>query len=228
MKGKRALDASFTPVRLDASPRSAIALGVETVRVKSGNEEWEEVVRLIALDFFTLERLVYALICPTLGRVIDWRLSKTALNSELIERALVEGKAFDKWKEARAALWRFIDRETVIVGHDLRTAFEGLGMLHLRVVDTAIIASQIGGLGHDCLDIESLCKDLVDEKIYWDCDSLHECSFRASAAREFVIWSWTSHHADELAVWGQISREQRQFCLRQEAEARAGDPHAGA
>ena len=150
--------------------------------------------------------LVHSLIRPQPDLTVDWRSSETRMSDNMMQHAATEGKAHHGWLSAREELFRYIDNKTIIMGHGLQTALESLRVLHTRVIDTAQMASRALLRRNDLPHLEDLCQDVISNDINWDRTLLHGCTFQALAAREFVMRNM--ENADELALWGQIRREE--------------------
>jgi len=59
-----------------------------------------------------------------------------------------DGKALDGWEAARQEVWKFIDADTIIIGHAVKNDLDVLGMIHHQIVDSAILAKYVSG-GHN-------------------------------------------------------------------------------
>ncbi|KAF2651970.1 hypothetical protein K491DRAFT_696026 [Lophiostoma macrostomum CBS 122681] len=129
----------------------------------------QEAVKISAIDLPSCRILLHHLVCPEPREAVkDWHTTSTGLTSyNDIEAARVSGyKVFKGWQAVRAALWKFIDNQTILVGHNLRGDLDALRMIHGRSVDVAKVIEKIaeGPLSKAQLSLDTLCRDLV--KVY--------------------------------------------------------------
>jgi hypothetical protein len=129
----------------------------------------QEVVKVSAIDLSSCRVLLHHLVCPEPKAVVkDWRTKITGLTCyEDFEAARTSGyKVFKGWQAVRTALWKFIDNQTILVGHNLRSDLDALRMIHGRAVDVAKVIEKIaeGPLSKAQLTLDTLCRDLV--KVY--------------------------------------------------------------
>lgn len=61
--------------------------------------------------------------------------------------AIRNGKALTGWEAARQEVWKFVDSDTIIIGHAVKNDLDVLGMIHHRIVDSAILTRYASG-GH--------------------------------------------------------------------------------
>lgn len=70
------------------------------------------------------------------------------------------------WTEARSELWRHIDADTVLVGQSLHHDLDVLGMLHTRIIDSAILAAKAIDLrSAKTFGLEEMCKEMLNVDI---------------------------------------------------------------
>ncbi|KAI9368582.1 hypothetical protein BJX61DRAFT_546402 [Aspergillus egyptiacus] len=193
----------------EANPdaREAVVLDCEMVGVlpPRGTHEISEVVRLSAVDFLTGETLVNTFVEPSPGqRVISWRSKVSGVTASLLEKMKRQGRTVRGWEAARGLLWEFVNSETVLVGHSLNNDLDVLGMVHTRVVDSAIVTRD--AVGRDCgrfWGLKRLAKDLLEREVQTD-KSGHDCMEDAFAARELVLWCL--RNPDRLMTWAEGER----------------------
>lgn len=154
----------------------------------------EEVVKVAAVDVVTCRIVMNHLVCTDpRAKVANWNTRETGiLDWKDMEEARSQGyKVVKGWSAARAALWKFVDKDTIVVGHNLRSDLDCLRMVHGRAVDIAKVAEKAakGPLSTQQLGLYSLCRDFpkIMLKIDGDygCDVLQE----AFAAREMALWA---------------------------------------
>src|SRR5699024_7745861 len=96
-------------------------------------------------------------------------------------------------------LWKFIDAQTVLVGHSLNNDLAVLGMVHTRVVDSAIITRL--AVGEDCKRhwaLKTLVRQFLDRDIQAGNDG-HDGVEDTYAAREVTLWCLRK--ASKLQAW---------------------------
>ncbi|KAF1943163.1 hypothetical protein EJ02DRAFT_149897 [Clathrospora elynae] len=184
-------DFCASPVRDPAKPGlSVIALACSKVGLEDG---CQEVVKIAAIDLITGRILMSHLICTDSHMpVADWRSSVTGLFSwRDMELARQAGyKVFKGWSAARSALWKFVDKETIILGHNLRADLDSLRMVHGRGIDIAKVVEKAarGPLSKLELSLDSLSRDYPKIKLRNDPEYGRDCLLNAFAARQFGLW----------------------------------------
>ncbi|KAL4789066.1 hypothetical protein BDV19DRAFT_397534 [Aspergillus venezuelensis] len=188
------------------STRAAIVLDCEMVGVLettpgSYSREQSEVIRVVAVDFLTGEVLLDTYVSP-LGRVISWRTKYSGVNASILAQKKREGRVLSGgWTAAREALYRFIDADTVLIGHGLNNDLAVLGMVHTRVVDSAILTRV--AVGEDCQrhwKLRTLVKEFLGLSIQaGDGKDGHDCVEDTFAAREVLLWCLLNE--DRLQEW---------------------------
>jgi hypothetical protein len=153
----------------------------------------QEIVKIAAVDLVTCRVLLNHFICTSgTAQVKNWRSNETGLFSwNDMEQARKLGyKVFRGWSAARSALSKFIDKETIIVGHNLRSDLDCLRMVHGRAVDIAKVAEKAarGPLAKPQLSLESLCRDLPAVALTSDPKYGRDMLMNAFAVREMGLW----------------------------------------
>ncbi|KAH7398744.1 hypothetical protein DE146DRAFT_694392, partial [Phaeosphaeria sp. MPI-PUGE-AT-0046c] len=180
-----------SPTRDEAKPGLvAVALVCSKVVLENG---LQEVVKIAAVDVITCRILMDHLVCTNpAARVANWNTDDTGIFSwEDMEMARNQGyKIFKGWSAARAALWKFVDKNTVIVGHNLRSDLDCLRMIHGRAIDIAKVAEKAakGPLSTKQLGLYSLCRDFPNVMLKIDGDYGCDVLLEAFAAREMGLW----------------------------------------
>ncbi|KAB8222266.1 ribonuclease H-like domain-containing protein [Aspergillus novoparasiticus] len=127
-----------TPVLNLYGARRAVVIDCEMVQVR----RWQrEVAFLSAVDFLTGEVLINNYVRPS-GKVTDWTTRISGITPAAMAEAVARGQALDGWQSARQELYKYIDSQTILIGHSLNSDLDVLGIYHSRVVDSVILASE--------------------------------------------------------------------------------------
>lgn len=190
-----------------ATRRAAVVIDCEMVGVQGSKSE---IISLAAVDFLAGDELVNALVRPHVP-VVQWRTNVHGISPGVLSTArakLGRGQpVLGGWLAARAALFRHVDENTILIGHDLRQDLRPLRIHHEKIVDSAILASEtvFGGNGAQRywrLGLKTLCEELVGLKIRERASSAlpvgpgkrknwgktHDGREDALATRELVLW----------------------------------------
>lgn len=167
-----------------------VALSCSKVLLADG---CQGIVKIAAVDLVTGRILMNHLVCDDPhAKVAHWRSSVTGISRwHDFEGARQAGyKIFKGWPAARSALWKFIDKETIVVGHNLRSDLDALRMIHGRAVDVAKVVEKAakGPLSKAQLSLDSLCRDYPREHLKTDPKYGRDCLMDAFAARELGLW----------------------------------------
>lgn len=173
--------------RNGAAKRLAVALDCEMARTEAGNE----CVQLCAVDILTGERIVDTGVFPV-SKVISWNTRWSGMSWPKLKAMQREGKTVKGWTAARSELFRFIDSETVLVGHSLENDLKCLGIIHERVVDTALLTKDAAAehLGGDCnrkWALKKLSAAFLNMPIQQS-SSGHDCMEDTLATREVLLF----------------------------------------
>ena len=206
-----------TPTQNPQAPkRGAVALDCEMVGIVRGKQE---VARISAIDVLTGEVLIDTLVQPT-QKVTDWRTKWSGITKKAMTTAVTENRVLNGWPEARAELWKYIDSNTILVGHALNHDLDELRMQHLRVVDSGILATDAVGPGIDRKwGLKALCDQFLGIAIQNHGKQGHDSVEDAFAAREVVLWCL--EHPKKLAIWGRKAREEQAKKKQAQAAKRA-------
>lgn len=164
----------------------------------------QEAVKVAAVDVASGRILINNLVCtnPDVS-VQDWRTKTTGMTSfQDMEAARQDGyKIFKGWQAARTALWKFVDRSTILVGHNLRADLDSLRMIHGRAVDVVKLIEKAGNgpLSKSQLELDSLCRDLPQLHLLTDRTFGRDCLQNAFAARELALWH--IKNSDQCIRW---------------------------
>ena len=154
----------------------------------------QEVVKIAAVDVLTCRVLMSYLVCTDPNaNVANWHSAITGLSKfQDMEDARQAGyRVLKGWAAARSALFKFIDKETIIVGHNLRPELDTLRIIHGRAVDIAKVVEKAaqGPLSKAQVSLDSWCRDVANVATLktdpvFGCD----CIMNAFAAREIGLW----------------------------------------
>ncbi|KAF1916769.1 hypothetical protein BDU57DRAFT_517059 [Ampelomyces quisqualis] len=180
-----------SPPRDSAKPGIAVVvIACATVVLADG---LKEVVKIAAIDLLTCRILMNHLVCTdATAQVKDWRSNETGLYSwnDMEHGRKLGYKVFKGWSAARSALWKFVDKDTIVVGHNLRSELDALRMVHGRAVDVAKVAEKAanGPLSNVALGLDSMCRDFLAVLLKSDPEYGRDVLMNAFAAREMGLW----------------------------------------
>lgn len=182
-----------------APPRDPTKPGLDVVAVACSKirlgDGCEEVVKIAAVDVPTCRVLMSYLVCTDpKASVVNWNSSNTGLSSyKDMEGARQAGyKILKGWRAGRAALYSFIDNDTIIVGHNLRSELDALRIMHGRAVDVVKVIEKAadGPLSKAQVSLDSWCRDVADvTTLPTDPTFGRDCVLDAFAAREIGLWA---------------------------------------
>lgn len=169
---------------------SVIVIACTKVVLPDGRQE---VVKIAAIDLITCRILMDHLVCTDgHASVANWRSNETGLFSwDDMELARKQGyKVFKGWSAVRDALYKIIDKNTIIVGHNLRSDLDSLRMIHGRAVDVAKVAEKRadGPLSKVQLSLDSLCREFPVVTLRSDPEFGRDVLMNAFAIREMGLW----------------------------------------
>ncbi|KAL4755172.1 hypothetical protein BDW72DRAFT_55355 [Aspergillus terricola var. indicus] len=194
----------------NANARQAVVLDCEMIGVVGpNNSEVSEVVRLSAVDFLSGEVLVDVFVEPAAKqRVISWRTRVSGVSKSLLSEMKKRGQTVQGWKAARELLWMFVDKQTILIGHSLHNDLAVLGMVHQRVVDSAILTRDaVARAKEDCARfwaLKTLARTFFGMEIQTG-KAGHDCLEDTFAAREVVLWCLGN--PEKLREWAAVERE---------------------
>ncbi|KAF2872910.1 hypothetical protein BDV95DRAFT_490786 [Massariosphaeria phaeospora] len=183
-------DFAASPSRSPAtSGYPVIALSCSKIVLADG---CQEVVKIAAIDVLTCRILMHHLVCPDpKATVKNWQTGITGLSRfSDIEAARQAGyKVLKGWQAARAALWKLITKDTIIIGHNLRSDLDALRMIHGRAVDVAksVEKAADGPLSKTQLSLDSLSRDFNGTALTTHRTFGRDCLQDAFAARGLCL-----------------------------------------
>ena len=161
--------------------------------------------KLSVVDLSTAEVLIQKFVQPT-KQVIDWRTRWSGVTEVVMTRAINCGQALRGWEAARQELWRFIDHDTLLVGHALQHDLTALHLIHFRIVDTSIVTRT--AVGQNCRrswSLRVLSEQLTRISIQNGGKQGHDCLEDTLATREVLLRCILS--PNELSAWASVQRE---------------------
>ncbi|KAH8647796.1 exonuclease [Xylariales sp. PMI_506] len=175
-----------------------------------------EVAAICAIDFLTGEVLLQSLVKPQ-RRVTDWRSAISGMTAASMAAATAQKTVLEGWPAARDALFQYIDADTVLIGQSLNFDLAALGLVHSRVVDSAILTAEaVFGRGkklRQLWGLQALCQELVGTRIrrggagsgrVASHDSLED----VLAAREVILCCL--RNPETLEIWASLQRKKFQ------------------
>jgi hypothetical protein len=173
------------------------------VGIRVEQNEISELVRICAVDFLAGEILVDTYVIPE-QQVVAWRSKFSGVTKALLEEMKRQGQTVDGWQAARELLWQHIDEDTILIGHSLHHDLKALGMIHVRVVDSAIVTRE--AVEENCSRsraLKTLCQQFLGREIQAGAAG-HDCLEDPFAAREILLWCF--NHPDRLSLWDDFER----------------------
>ncbi|KAE8414256.1 ribonuclease H-like domain-containing protein [Aspergillus pseudocaelatus] len=192
-----------TPILNLYGTRRAVVLDCEMVQVR----RWQrEVAFLSAVDFLTGEVLINNYVRPT-GKVTDWTTRISGITPATMAEAVARGQALDGWQSARQELYKYIDAQTVLIGHSLNHDLDVLGIYHSRVVDSVILASEAvfgyASAFKRLYSLKTLSEAFLKLQIQAD-NRPHVCLEDTFATRDVVL-SFL-RNPEDLEVWAENAK----------------------
>ncbi|KAK6000306.1 hypothetical protein QM012_003938 [Aureobasidium pullulans] len=184
--------------------RRAIALDCEMAGGRIGDGFVNQVIQLTAIDYFSGEILISALVKPTL-RIQQWRTEIHGVNQSTLSKAVNNGTALRGVFHAREVLFSFMNEDTILIGHALHNDLNVLKIAHDRCVDSEVLAkTAIDRAGRaDGVGLRKLCDSLLGLSVQRTAS--HSCLEDAFAAREAVIYMVS--HPERLSVWAEAKQK---------------------
>jgi DNA polymerase III epsilon subunit-like protein len=161
-------------------------------------------IQLTAIDYFSGELLISALVKPTLD-IRQWRTNIHGVSHGMIIQADRDGTALRDVSHARELLFAFMDKSTILVGHALHHDLNVLKIAHDSCVDSEILAkAAIKRPGQNTgTSLKKLCDSLIGLGVQTMAN--HSCLEDSFAAREAVIYM--TSHPEELAIWAKAKQK---------------------
>lgn len=117
--------------------RQALVLDCEMVGVSEGRKE---LAFLVAVDLLTGDVLINNFVHPT-NIVRNWSTRSSGITCASMKAAVKDNLALRGWKAAREMLFKYMDSNTILVGHALHNDLNVLGVVHPTIIDTEILTA---------------------------------------------------------------------------------------
>lgn len=127
----------MTPPNKRPTHRPAVAIDCEMGTAFDGDTE---LIRLTLIDYFSGETLIDSLVYPDIPMKhfnTRWSgITRGDMEASRRKRLCIHGR-----NAARRAVFRFVGRSTIVVGHGAQSDLSALRWIHHRVVDSFIVES---------------------------------------------------------------------------------------
>ena len=169
----------------------------------SGKDGSNELILMCVVDFLTGETLINKLVGPS-SRIFNWRTRYSGVRREHMVCAEKIGDTLNGWQGARAELWKYMDKNTVLIGHSLNNDLDAIKLAHRNIVDSSILArNAVGPLFGLQWGLKRMCKQLLNINIQTGSRG-HDCVEDTLAARELVLWCM--RNPQQFKDWGAATR----------------------
>ena len=179
---------------------------------------------LTALDFLTGEVLINSYVAPT-APVTNWLTPVGGITPEAMDAAITDGEAFLSNDAARRALDKFLNKDTVVIGHALQHDLRALNLLHGRIIDTSVVTAEavFSNLSSKTTlpriwGLKTLAKGLLGIDI--QPELAHNPLEDALATREVLIWCLRGPEC--LKAWAEKARSSYERMRFQRGEDKKG------
>ena len=209
-----------TPLACAESKFLAVALDCEMARVAGGASE---AIFLCVTDYCTGAVLLNRYVRPREPITQMWS-SIHGISKSTLENAIRQGQTLWGWEEARSELWKYVDSNTIIVGHALEHDLDALRMIHPRIVDSGILSRKAVGIHRIRWGLQTLCSELVHVGIRENKGAIHDCLEDVLATREVVLFCTQKKEA--FQTWAEAKKaeelrlEKERKSRRQEKQSR--------
>jgi len=143
-----------------------------------------ELILLSVVDFFTAEVLINSLVKPSVP-VMSWRTQYSGVSENMMREAVAAGNYIDGWQGARALLFQYIDKDTIIMGHSLHYDLDQLRLIHQKVIDSSMLIPKLKSSKHG---VQGLSAELLRKQVQRGGRYGHDCLEDTLATRELIIW----------------------------------------
>ncbi|KAL3445990.1 ribonuclease H-like domain-containing protein [Aspergillus insuetus] len=196
--------------RLSTPKRFIVAIDCEMIGLEDPDNfegEIERLAQLVAIDVLTGDILVDVLVKPN-GPVKHYRTEHSGLKEESFVEAKGKRKLVKRVDLARQRLFKWIDQDTILVGHGLQSDFRALEIRHngvdthnkVNVIDTQIVARKevermiaiqprwkTGRPPRGKTKLKHLAESLCGQTIQADLINGHDCVEDTYATREVLL-----------------------------------------
>lgn len=195
--------------------RKAIVIDCEMIETTVCTSE---LAYITAIDFLSGEVLINSYVAPT-APVTNWLTPVSGMTPEGMDAAITEGKAFQSNSDARRALRKFLDHDTVLIGHALHHDLRTLSLIHGRIVDTSLLTAEAAfpNLASRTTfprvwGLKALAKEMLGIEIQAS-RSGHNSLEDALATREILIWCLRGPEC--LKAWAEKARSSYEHMRQQ-------------
>ncbi|GJC78849.1 small RNA degrading nuclease 2 [Colletotrichum liriopes] len=173
----------------------------------------EEVIQLTLVDFLSGDVLQNCLVNPS-DPIKDWREDITGINAVRMQESVARNRALHGWIAAREELWRFADKDTILIGQSVYHDLHVLHTHHAKIVDSAIITADAVLRNRSKIrkrwGLETLSRELLGIQIRNPSQTTggnptHDALEDALAARELVLLC--ALRPDRLEIWACATRK---------------------
>ena len=211
--------ASTPKASLEGPRRRAVALDCEMAMVQTTTVPYKasELIFFCVVDYLTGETLINTHVSPQ-RKVVDWCSRYSGVTAQTMAEAEAQGQALNGWQAARSELWKYIDADTILVGHSMQHDLDVLRMIHTQVIDAAILTKSAVMVGCNRVwSLKVLCEELLGMKIQTGGKNGHVCAEDTFAAREVVLMC--CQHPERLEAWATVKRKAQEELQRIQKEA---------
>ncbi|KAI9644423.1 hypothetical protein NHQ30_007780 [Ciborinia camelliae] len=203
-----------TPAPSTESKFPAVVLDCEMAEVEGGYAG--ELILFCAIDYITGAVILDQLVRPK--QVIkNMRSSIHGVSTRTLDVAFSKGKALNGWEEARSELWKYIDANTILVGHCLEYDLDALRIVHPRVVDSSILSKNEVGCNRRW-GLSRLCSQLLDLEIRKNKRGIHDCLEDVLATREVVLCC--TRNKEIFCKWAAVKKIEEEKLKKEREEKR--------
>lgn len=195
-----------TPAASAGEPKfRAVTLDCEMAGIASGAGE---AILLCVTDYVTGALLFNRFVCPR-EEITQMRSSIHGISKSTLNNAISQGQALSGWEGARSELWKYIDDNTILVGHALEHDLDALRIIHPRAVDSGILSRNAVGIRRIRWGLQTLCSELLKFEIRKNKGGIHDCLEDVLATREVVLFCTQNKEAFQSWAEAKKSKELR-------------------
>ncbi|KAL4783455.1 ribonuclease H-like domain-containing protein [Aspergillus varians] len=183
--------------------KKVVSLDCEFVGV--GECGYSVLAQLCAVDVLTGKVLLDVLVEPG-DEVWNYRTKHSGLTARTFERYREKGLVLADPAAVREALFKHIDRDTILVGFSLHNDLQMLEVSHYRVVDFQLVAKgAVESIYNRDIrprrwGLQWLCMELMHRMVQQSPHG-HDCLEDAFAPRELLVWWLDSNNEDAVRDW---------------------------
>ncbi|TGZ76397.1 hypothetical protein EX30DRAFT_344915 [Ascodesmis nigricans] len=148
-----------------------------------------QLIQLVVLDYLTGEQLINTLVMAPSDLGIDnFRTQHSGITRAAYKTAIKNNTILRTgWQAARKALFRFMDSNTIIVGHNVKEDLRALRNAHDKIVDSQLLVQHATNLDEG-VGLKRILAEVVGREIQNRGREGHDCHEDALAARDAVLW----------------------------------------